>query len=314
MTGTDYPPADAGMPPIKPAFGSITAKVRGTNHPVTGIPTYVRLSGLYADGPHWLGVGNAPFDIGGEARSNLNLSVGMNRLDDRRRLLKALDHVDRQVDRTGQMVGLDTFEGQAFDLILGRSKEAFDLNREDPRVRSLYGPGLGEQLLLARRLCEGGCGFVTLHYANAPQAWDMHGGPGSNLSIANQLAQACPPMDHAVATFLEDLAQRGLSEKILLVITGEFGRTPRINGSAGRDHWGPLCTLALAGGGLRMGQVVGESSAKAEVPKSTPIEPKDLMATIFHVLGIDLDIQFPDQFGRPQYLLPDGARPIAELV
>src|SRR6185503_8128803 len=99
------------------------------------------------------------------------------------------------------------------------------------------------------------------------------------------------PLDHVVATFLEDVAQRGLSEKILLVITGEFGRTPRINGVAGRDHWGPLCTLALAGGGLRMGQVVGESSPKAELPRSTPISPKDLMATIFHVLGIDPQAQ-----------------------
>ena len=105
-----------------------------------------------------------------------------------------------------------------------------------------------------------------------------------------------------------------MSEKILLVITGEFGRTPRINQVAGRDHWGPLCTLALAGGGLRMGQVIGESSPKAEVPRSNPIQPKELMATIFHVLGIDPLTQFLDQSGRPQYLLPDGAKPIRELV
>ncbi len=105
-----------------------------------------------------------------------------------------------------------------------------------------------------------------------------------------------------------------MSEKILLVITGEFGRTPRVNGVAGRDHWGPLCTLALAGGGLKMGQVVGESSEKAEVPKSTPIYPKDLMATIFHVLGIDPQAQFINPAGRPEYLLPDGAKPIAELI
>jgi uncharacterized protein (DUF1501 family) len=105
-----------------------------------------------------------------------------------------------------------------------------------------------------------------------------------------------------------------MSEKILLVITGEFGRTPRVNGAAGRDHWGPLCTLALAGGGLKMGQVVGESSAKAEVPRSTPIYPKNLMATIFHVLGIDPHVQFVNPAGRPEYLLPDDAKPIAELV
>ena len=129
-----------------------------------------------------------------------------------------------------------------------------------------------------------------------------------------QLEQACPPLDRAIGVFLDDLKDRGLSEKILLVITGEFGRTPRINGDAGRDHWGPLCTLALAGGGLKMGQVVGQSSAKAEVPKSTPIYPKDLMATIFHVLGIDTRLQYVDQSGRPQFLVPEGASPIAELV
>ena len=129
-----------------------------------------------------------------------------------------------------------------------------------------------------------------------------------------QLQQACPPFDRAISVFLDDLAQRGLAEKILLVITGEFGRTPRINGDAGRDHWGPLCTLALAGGGLRMGQVVGESTAKAELPKTTPIHPKDLVATIFHVLGLDTQAQLPDPTGRPQYLVPEGAQPISELV
>src|SRR5262249_5384464 len=129
-----------------------------------------------------------------------------------------------------------------------------------------------------------------------------------------QLRQACPPMDRAVSVFLEDLEQRGLSDRILLVITGEFGRTPRINPQAGRDHWGPLCTLALAGGGLRMGQVVGESSARAETPRTSPIYPRDLVATVFHVLGINGQQQYTDPSGRPQYLVPEGGRPIAELV
>jgi Protein of unknown function (DUF1501) len=310
MTGVDHPPADAGMPPIKPSFGSIAARVRGSNNE-SGIPTYVRLAGLYADGPNWLGAAYSPFDVGGEARNNMNINVDLTRLGDRRALLGQVDRINRRVDRSGQMTGLDQFETQAFDMILGRSKEAFDLTREDPRLRDKYnaaGTSLGDHLLTARRLCEAGAGFVTLHYANSYQGWDMH------EKIEPQLKQACPPLDHAVATFLEDVAQRGMSEKILLVITGEFGRTPRINGVAGRDHWGPLCTLALAGGGLRMGQVVGESSAKAETPKSPPIFPKDLMATIFHVLGIDSHTQYVDPSGRPQYLLPEGARPIRELV
>ncbi len=311
MTGVDHAQADNGAPPIRPSFGSIAARVRGANHPVTRMPTYVRLTGLYGDGPSWLGPSYAPFDVGGQARANLNLRVALDRLHDRRTLLKKLDAVDRAVDQSGLMSGLDAFDRQALDLVLGRAKEAFDLDREDPRVRDHYNAGtagLGTNLLLARRLCEAGCGFVTLNYANSEQAWDMHN------KMKPQLEKACPPMDRAVSVFLDDLAERGLSEKILLVLTGEFGRTPRINGDAGRDHWGPLCTLALAGGGLKMGQVIGESSAKAEVPKSTPIQPKDLMATIFHVLGIDPQQQYVDPSGRPTYLLPEGATPIAELI
>jgi Protein of unknown function (DUF1501) len=311
MTGVDHSPADSGAPPIKPSFGSIVAKVRGANNPDTGMPTYARISRVYGDGPSWLGASYAPFDIRGQARRNLNLRMALNRLDDRRYLLKKLDVIDRTVDRSGVMSGLDSFDQQAMDLVLGRAKDAFDLQRENPRVRDRYGVGtarLGTNLLLARRLCEAGCGFVTLNYANSNQAWDMHN------KMKPQLEQACPPMDKAISVFLDDLADRGLSQKVLLVITGEFGRTPRINGDAGRDHWGPLCTLALAGGGLKMGQVVGESSAKAELPKTTPIQPKDLMATIFHVLGIDPHLQYVDPTGRPTFLLPEGGKPIAELI
>jgi hypothetical protein len=266
---------------------------------------------LYADGPHFLGPAYAPFDIGGQARANLNLSLSLDRLADRRKLVRSLDTVSREIDQSQLMRGLDEFDQQAFDLILGRAKQAMDLRREDPRVVDHYNrgtAGLGTNLLLARRLCEAGCGFVTLQYSNSYQGWDMH------EKIAPQLQQACPPLDRAVSVFLDDLADRGLSDKILLVLTGEFGRTPRINGSAGRDHWASLSTMALAGGGLKMGQVVGESSAKAEVPKTLPIYPKDVMATIFHALGLDPQKQLVDPTGRPTYLLPEGAKPIAELI
>jgi hypothetical protein len=304
MTGYDYPPADNGMAQIKPSFGSILARVRGPSNPDTGLPTYVRLNDIYGDGPAWLGTPYAPFDSSGNARSNMNLKVSPGQLADRRSLLKKLDRLDRAIDRSGLMEGLDSFEGQAFNLILSRAKEVFDLSREDPRIRDKYGThALGQQMLLARRLCEAGCGFVTIHYGG----WDMHG------QIAQELKRTAPPVDQAVAAFVEDLHQRGLDRDVLLVISGEFGRTPRINGSAGRDHWAPLSTLAFAGGGLRMGQVVGESSAKAEVPKSTPITPQDLMATVFHVLGIDLQLQFKDPSGRPVYMVEHG-KPIAELV
>jgi len=311
MTGVDHPPADSGAPQIRPSFGSITARVRGANNPATGIPTYVRLAGLYGDGPNWLGAAYAPFDTGGQARTNLGLRLPLEQIGDRRTLLKKFDTVDRRVDKSGLMNGLDAFDQQAFDLVLGKAKEAFDLQKEDPRIRDNYRggtAGLGENLLLARRLCEAGCGFVTLHYANSNQGWDMHN------KMKPQLEQACPPLDRAIGVFLDDLKDRGLSEKVLLVITGEFGRTPRINPLEGRDHWPHGFSMALAGGGLKMGQVVGESNAKVEVPKTTPITPKDLMATVFHVLGIDPQVQFNDQSGRPTYLLPEGAKAIAELV
>ena len=303
MTGYDYPPADNNMPPIKPGLGAILARVRGTNHPVTGIPTYTRLGGILGDGPAWLGPAYAPFDTSGSARQNMDMRVPLDRLNDRRSLLKTFDRIDRRIDQSGVMQGLDGFEAQAFDLVLSRAREVFDVNREDPRTRDRYGPGLGQQLLLARRLCEAGTGFVTLHFGG----WDMHG------QIAQSMKNLAPQMDHAVAAFLEDCAVRGLDREILLVITGEFGRTPRINGSAGRDHWAPLSTLALAGGGLKMGQVVGESNAKAEVPKTTPITPQDLMATVFHVLGLPRDLHYQDPTGRPTPMI-NGGKPIAELV
>jgi uncharacterized protein (DUF1501 family) len=158
-------------------------------------------------------------------------------------------------------------------------------------------------MLMARRLCEAGVGFVSLHFGG----WDMHG------QITQGMKNLGPQVDRAVSTFVEDCHTRGLDRDVLLVITGEFGRTPRINGSAGRDHWAPLSTLALAGGGLKMGQVVGESTAKAETPKTTPISPQDLMATVFQVLGIPQDLQYRDPAGRPVSMI-NGGKPIAELV
>ena len=303
MTGYDFPPADNNEAPVRPGLGSVLARVRGANNPRTGLPTYVRISNIYGDGPAWLGPAYSPFDSSGDSRNNMNLHVTHDRLADRRSLLQTFDSVSRHIDRTGLMQGLDSFEGQAFDLILSRAREVFDIQREDPRTRDHYGPGLGEQLLLARRLCEAGVGFVTIHHGG----WDMHG------QIQQNMKTLAPQMDHAVATLVRDLQDRGLDEDVLLVITGEFGRTPRVNQSAGRDHWAPLSTLALAGGGLKMGQVIGQSSEKAEVPKSTPITPQDLMATAFRVLGVPLDQQFQDPAGRPTSMI-DGGKPIAELV
>jgi Protein of unknown function (DUF1501) len=303
MTGYDNRLADNGGEPTRPSLGSILAKVRGTNHPETGLPTFVRMSGVYADGPAFLGTAYGPFDPSGEARQNMALQIDQNRLGSRRELLAGIDNIRRDVDRSGVMEGLDSFEKQAFNLILSRSQQAFDLKYEDPRVVDRYGTGLGQQLLQARRLTEAGCGFVSINYGG----WDMHS------NIKQEMDRRGPEVDRAVAALVEDLDQRGQLENTLLVISGEFGRTPKINGSGGRDHWAPLSTLALAGGGLKMGQVVGESAEKVDVPKTTAISPQDLMATIFHVLGIDRRIQFTNQAGRPTYMIEDG-KPIEELI
>ncbi len=303
MTGYNFPQADNGAPPSKPGMGAIMARYRGPNNATTGLPNYVRLGGILGDGPAWLGAPYAPFDVGGNARTNMNLRLTLDRLGERRSLLKEFDQVNREIDASGLMHGLDSFEGQAFELILSRARDAFDINREDPRTRDHYGRGLGEQLLVARRLCEAGVGFVTLNFGG----WDMHG------QVAMGMKNLGPRVDHAVAAFLEDCASRGLDQDVLLVVTGEFGRTPRVNSGAGRDHWAPLSTLALAGGGLKMGQVIGESTAKAEIPKSTPVSPQDLMATVFHVLGMPLDLHYTDPTGRPSPMV-DGGKVIAELV
>jgi hypothetical protein len=303
MTGYDNRQADNGGVPGRPSLGSVLSRWRGANHPVTGAPTYVRFGGIFGDGPAFLGAAYAPFDQNGQARRNMNLVLPQERLESRRDLLESLDTLNRRIDHSGLIEGMDQFEQQSFELVFGSAAKAFDLKLEDPKTVEKYGKGLGEQLLTARRLCETGVGFVTINYGG----WDMHG------TIERGLKTRSPQLDQAVAAFIDDVRGRGLAEKVLLVITGEFGRTPRINRNAGRDHWAPLSTLALAGGGLRMGQVVGESAPKVDVPKSKPITPQDLMATVFHVLGIDAAVQYVSTSGRPVYMLDDG-RPIAELV
>jgi hypothetical protein len=305
MTGYDNRSIDNGSLPTRPSLGSITARMRGPNHPATGMPTYVRLANIRADGPAFLGPSFGPFDPQGQARRDMTLALPQDRISDRRSLLDGLDRLNRQVDSSGMMDGLDTFERQAFNLVLGKAPEAFDVEKEDKRVLERYGDkrSLGRQLLMARRLCEAGCGFVTVSYGG----WDMHS------TIEKSMQQKSPQLDQAIAALLDDLEERGLSDKILLVVSGEFGRTPKVNARGGRDHWANLSTLALAGGGLRMGQVIGDSAPKADVPATDPVRPQDLMATVFHSMGFNPRQQFVNQAGRPVYLIEDG-QVIPELV
>ncbi len=312
VTGELFPPADRGEPQIAPGPGAVTARVRG-GHARTGLPPYVALTRLpTGDGPAYLGVSCAPFEASGPGRRNLSLHAAVDpaRLGDRRQLRRTFDTLRRDLDASGTMAALDRVEQQAVRLLLGRgAQDAYDLSREDPRVAARYGPGLGEQLLLARRLCEAGAAFVSIEWSGSGRryGWDNHRG------VFDFLRVNAPVLDHAVAAFVEDVTQRGLADRILLVVMGEMGRTPRVNASAGRDHWPQVMFAALAGGGLRMGQAVGASSAKGEYPLTRPLGARDLLATVYHVLGIDPRLQFPDSAGRPRPVLADGS-PIGELV
>jgi uncharacterized protein (DUF1501 family) len=305
MTGYDNRMVDNGGVPSRPGYGAILSRVRGASHPATGMPTYVRMGGAIrsGDGPAFLGQAYAPFDQDGQVRKSMELALPEERVQDRKSLLASLDSANRRLESADALAGMKKFEQQAFNLVLGSATEAFNIRRESDKTIRRYGEGLGAQLLAARRLCEAGCGFVTISYGG----WDMHG------NIERSMTQRSPQLDQAVSAFVADVYERGLSERILLVISGEFGRTPRVNRNAGRDHWAPLSTLALAGGGLKMGQVVGDSAPKVDVPGTKPIGPQDLMATIFHVLGIPQQTQFMSPSGRPVYMLEKG-KPIAELV
>ena len=276
--------------------------------------------------PGELGAPYAPFnpDGTGPVLDNMTLNIPHGRLEDRRNLLVKLDQLKEQIDLHGSLEGTDRFRQQAFDVVVGSAAEAFDLSKEHPRIVERYDTSMfrvgekevrsctmGKQLLMARRLIEANCRFVTVQNSG----WDMHGGSGNNfMSLASGMQMLGGPLDKAVSAFLADLDERGLLDKVLLVITGEFGRTPKINKNAGRDHWSNLSTLAFAGGGLRTGQIVGKSARKNDVPHSDPVGVENLMATVMHVL---LDVgRLRLSRGVPRQLLEpiENHAPISSLL
>jgi hypothetical protein len=328
-------------------LGSIFAHVAGLNDPATGMPTNAALFPRTVDPstqPANLNFGNfaatgslsaacAPFipGGGGTLQQDMKLKLPLARLDDRRHLLQGLDRVQAALDAASSL-GLDAQRDKAFRIILGGVSDAFDLAKEDPRIVARYdtaplvrpeninkkwnnhknyadnAKSLGKLLLLARRLCERGCGFVTV---TTNFVWDMHADV-NNAGVAEGMRYMGLPFDHAVSTFLEDVEARGLSDKILLVCCGEMGRTPRINKNGGRDHWGNLAPLLLAGGGLRMGQVIGRSTRDGAEPATPPVTIQHLIATILHTL---LDVgKLRVLRGLPRELLPlTEWQPIAGL-
>jgi hypothetical protein len=222
----------------------------------------------------------------------MQLKVPPQRLDDRRALLKQLDELKRGIDARDAASGYDQFERQAVDLLTGGAAKAFDLTKESPVVLDRYDTSmfrcgkkvfepsvLGRQLLLTRRLIEAGAGFVTVQSAG----WDMHADV-NNPPMKEGMEMLGPPLDRALSAFLEDLEQRGLGEKVLVVLTGDFGRTPKINAKGGRDHWANLCMLALFGGGLKVGQVIGKCDRNNSVPTTTPLSTPNLLSTVMHAL------------------------------
>ena len=304
------------------SMGSCCTRLRGANHAETGMPSYALLTeeeidrqfrkeltrvrngswpgslgALNSPLEHQIGwrdeIGNAEKQIGTTGLvADMKLNVSPAQFQDRLSLLRAVDRLRHENDADERLESLDKYSRQAVDLVMGKAAAAFSLRGEDKKTIARYDTShiqighnqfrpstLGKQMLLARRLCEAGCGFVTVHSAG----WDMHA-DGNNPGMLAGMERLGTSLDIAVSTFLEDVAARGLSEDILLVITGDFGRTPKLNKRGGRDHWAKLGPLAFAGGGLRMGQVIGQSSPNAAEPVSSPYTTRDLMATVLHTL------------------------------
>jgi hypothetical protein len=278
-----------------PSFGSVVSKLRGE----TGdVPPFVALRGMsIGTEPGFLGVAHRPFSPEGPSKENLRLAQGVTtaRMDDRKDLLASFDTVRRDLDTKGTLSGMDSFNQRAFDMIAGGTvRKALDLKNEDPRVKERY-KGV-EQFLTARRLVEAGVGCVTLSYGG----WDTH----ENNFV--QLRKQLPNLDRGIANLVNDLHDRGLSDDVVVVVWGEFGRTPKINSNnAGRDHWSPVMSALVAGGGLKMGQAIGSSSARGEYPKDRPYKVPHLLATLYKAMGIDPATTFPNGSGRPVYVLDD---------
>jgi hypothetical protein len=274
-----------------------------------GVPGPSARGDMRATGQH--GKAYVPFvpGKGGQLQQDMSLNLPRERFfNDRQKVLSELDRLNRQMDASGQLDALDDMQRQSYEILLGGGvADALDITKEDAQTLARYDTSayvgnrrwnnvargrsgyynaqaqtIGHLLLLARRLCEAGCGFVTIH-AGYAGVWDMHA-DGNNLNMTDGMNAVGRSFDHAVAAFVEDLEARGLSDKIMLVTTGEMGRTPRVNSRGGRDHWSKLAPLLLYGGGLRGGQVIGQSTRDGGEPADDAITPKHLIATIMQTL------------------------------
>jgi hypothetical protein len=305
-----------------PELGAVVSHLQGGAK--GAVPPFMALSPRmqhrpYNNGtPGFLGPAHAPFKPEDEGRSDLTLNgVTPERLEDRRRLLASLDQFRRDADAARMMSGVDAYTDQAFGVLTSSAlARALDLSKEDPAVRERFGTGtaqhqgdgaprINQQFLLARRLVEAGVRCVTFSYS----FWDWH---GRNFDNA---AKNLPDFDQAMSALVADLHERGLDRDVTVIAWGEFGRTPQINKDGGRDHWPRVSCALMAGGGLRTGQVIGSTTRDGGEADARPVHFQDVMATIYHRLGIDVaTAQVVDLAGRPHYLVEEEYRPIRELI
>lgn len=311
-----------------PGIGAIVARELGARRP--GLPAYAAVPNASSIGltpgyfgGHMLGAHLNPYQTGGDPNSptfsvqNLNLASGLtlDRLGERRSLTRHFDSARRNLESNGTVQAMDRFAQEAYEFVTGpTARNAFDINREDPRLRDMYGRhSWGQSTLLARRLVEAGCTFVNVHFGGWDHHWDLQAG----------MERYLPMVDSSVSALFQDLDERGLLDTTLVVLCGEFSRTPRMNdggnggpprsmGTPGRDHWGDSMFCLLGGGGVRGGIVVGSTDRLGTRPHSRPIVPANIHATIYQVLGIDPRLQLLDPSGRPVNVLEDP-RPISEL-
>ncbi len=306
----------------RPSIGSAIAKLYSAVDP--SVPPYVGLAAPATHSPWsdpgtpgFLGTSFAPFQPDGPGMDNMKLNdISLERLQDRRQLLNSLDTLRRDIDTSGAMEGMDAFGQRAFD-VLTSSKllDALDLSKEDPQVVARYGDGkpyqyqydgsptCNDHLLIARRLVEAGARCVSLSFGR----WDSH---GQNFQLVRDHGSK---LDQCLSALIEDLEARGMLDDVSVVVWGEFGRSPKINAGAGRDHWSPVSCAFLAGGGIRAGQAIGATNRLGEYATERPVDMQEIIATLYHNLGIDTaTTALIDPTGRPQYLVERG--PISELI
>ena len=339
-----------GKDSLNANLGALYARIAGANVPATGMPRNVALFPRAVDATSQERVGQfgdflahgtvgsacAPFAPGSAKnglQGDMTMWMSRQRLEDRMYLLERIDGLKRALD-DGAAEGLGELQQQAVNMIMGGISEAFDLSREDPRTIARYdtaplinpnsiskswnnhknyrdhGQTLGKLMLMARRLCERGAGFVTV---TTNFVWDFHSDK-NNAGAAEGMDYCGIPFDHAVSAFLDDVHERGLSYRILLVCCGEMGRTPKLQKNGGRNHWGRLAPLMLAGGGLRMGQIIGQSSPDAGEPASNPVTNENLIGTIMHTLLHVGQVRLMESLPRDVHRAVTGAKPIKGLA